>query len=39
MIMFVIGLIALALLGLAAWWLFQTGHTGAEMVWGGVVQN
>lgn len=38
-IMFVFGLIALALLGLAAWWLFQTGHTGADMVWGGVVQN
>ncbi|SDD44933.1 hypothetical protein [Glycomyces harbinensis] len=37
-IMFVIGLVAFALLVLAAWWVYKTGHTGAEMVWGGAVQ-
>lgn len=38
-IMFIVGLVALALLGLAAWWLFRSGHTGAEMVWGNTVQQ
>jgi uncharacterized membrane protein len=38
-IMFVLGAVALILLGLAGWWLFQTGHTGAEMVWGGIVES
>ncbi|MCC3762830.1 hypothetical protein K3N28_07065 [Glycomyces sp. TRM65418] len=38
-LMFIVGLVALALLGLAGWFLFQAGHTGAEMVWGGTVQQ
>jgi len=37
-IMFIIGLVAFALLLLAAWWLYNAGHSGAEMVWGGTVQ-
>lgn len=37
-VMFVVGLIVLALLLLAGWWLFQSGHSGAEMKWGGTVQ-
>ena len=37
--MFILGVVALALLVLAAWWLFRSGHSGAEMVWGGVVQE
>ncbi len=36
--MFIIGLVAFALLALAGYLLFRSGHTGAEMVWGGVVQ-
>jgi uncharacterized membrane protein len=38
-LMFILGIVALALLGLAGWFLFQTGHSGAEMVWGGTVQG
>lgn len=38
-IMFVFGLIAFALLAAAGWWVFQSGHTGAEMVWGDTVQS
>jgi hypothetical protein len=38
-VMFIIGLVALALLLLAAWWLFKTGHAGAEMTWGGLVRQ
>lgn len=38
-LMFILGVVALALLVLAAWWLFRSGHSGAEMVWGGVVQE
>ncbi|HEU5127055.1 MAG TPA: hypothetical protein VFU12_03625 [Glycomyces sp.] len=34
-VMFVLGLVALALLGLAGWTLFQAGETGASMVWEG----
>jgi hypothetical protein len=37
-LMFIIGLIALALLAMAAWVLFRTGHTGSEMVWGQTVR-
>lgn len=37
-VMFIIGLVALALLLLAAWWLFKAGHAGAEMTWGGLVR-
>ena len=37
-LMFIIGLVAFALLALAGYLLFRSGHTGAEMVWGGVVQ-
>lgn len=36
-IMFVFGLIVLALLLLSAWWVFQSGHSGADMIWGGTV--
>lgn len=32
-VMFVLGIVALALLGLAAWVVFQSGDTGASMVW------
>jgi hypothetical protein len=38
-LMFILGLVALALLGAAGWFLFQAGHTGADMVWGGTVQE
>lgn len=34
-VMFVLGIVALALLGLAGWTLFQAGDTGASMVWEG----
>jgi cobalamin synthase len=37
-LMFVIGLVAFALLLMAAWVVYRTGHTGAEMVWGGTVR-
>jgi uncharacterized membrane protein len=37
-VMFIVGLVALALLVLAAWWLFKTGDAGAQMTWGGVVR-
>jgi uncharacterized membrane protein len=37
-VMFVVGIAAFALLLLAGWWLFQTGHAGAEMTWGGLVR-
>ncbi|GAA2170106.1 MULTISPECIES: hypothetical protein [Glycomyces] len=37
-VMFVVGVAAFALLLLAGWWLFQTGHAGAEMTWGGLVR-
>lgn len=37
-LMLIVGLVALVLLGLAGWFLFQSGHSGAEMVWGGTVQ-
>lgn len=37
-VMFIVGLAALALLLLAAWWLFKTGHSGADMTWGGIVR-
>jgi uncharacterized membrane protein len=37
-VMFIVGLVALALLLLAAWWLFKTGHAGADMTWGGLVR-
>ncbi|WP_205326819.1 DUF2231 domain-containing protein [Glycomyces sp. YM15] len=32
-VMFIVGVIALALLVLAAYWLFRSGHSGATMVW------
>jgi hypothetical protein len=38
-LMFVLGLLALVLLGAAGWFLFQSGHSGADMVWGGTVQR
>jgi hypothetical protein len=38
-LMFVLGIIALALLLAAGWFLFRSGHTGADMVWGGTVQQ
>lgn len=37
-VMFIVGLVALALLLLAAWWLFKTGHACAEITWGGLVR-
>ncbi|THV32017.1 hypothetical protein [Glycomyces paridis] len=37
-VMFVVGIIALALLLLAAFLIFQSGHSGADMKWGGTVQ-
>ncbi|MFC3492452.1 hypothetical protein [Glycomyces rhizosphaerae] len=33
-VMFIVGLLALVLLGAAAWFLFKAGHSGADMVWG-----
>jgi uncharacterized membrane protein len=33
-LMFVLGLIVLGLLAWAGWTVFQSGHSGAEMVWG-----
>jgi uncharacterized membrane protein len=38
-LMFILGILALALLGLAGWFLFKAGHTGSEMVWGGTIQE
>lgn len=38
-VMFIVGLVALALLVLAAWWLFKTGHAGADMTWGSLVRE
>lgn len=38
-LMFIVGLMALVLLGLAGWFVFQSGHSGAEMVWGGTVRQ
>jgi uncharacterized membrane protein len=38
-IMFILGLLAFALLALAAYLLFKSGHSGADMVWGGTVQE
>ncbi|MCH7231261.1 hypothetical protein L0U85_10410 [Glycomyces sp. L485] len=35
--MFIVGLIAFILLGLAAWMVFMSGHSGSDMRWGGLV--
>ncbi|QSB04734.1 hypothetical protein [Natronoglycomyces albus] len=33
-IMIVLGIIAIALIGLGGWMVFEVGHSGSEMVWG-----
>jgi uncharacterized membrane protein len=39
LIMVILGVIALALLALAAWMVFQSGHSGSEMKWGFLVDS